>query len=179
MLLLFVSPFYSISFVRIYSFCTHRTQNTRCVFFAKILLHPCPKWKCFMMACRRIITNFLCRFKASSLRCQGVPLTDFSSCCRELHTAAAFVQLTPSDKKKWRHRTHLEPAHVDGFLQAAVISSDYLHLSAGTELPFQLVCTLLLINMQCPSNRHPDRRLTCQAELCIHITLPGHSAAWL
>lgn len=63
----------------------------------KILLHLCPKWICFIMAYTRIITIFLQRFKASSLLCQGVPLT-FSCCRGELHTAAAFVQLAPSYK---------------------------------------------------------------------------------
>lgn len=95
--LLFVSPFPSTSFVRIYLFRTHRTQNTSCLPYAKILLYLCPKWICFIMAYTRIITIFLQRFKASSLLCQGVPLT-FSCCRGELHTAAAFVQLAPSYK---------------------------------------------------------------------------------
>lgn len=131
--LLFVSPFPSTSFVRIYLFRTHRTQNTSCLPYAKILLYLCPKWICFIMAYTRIITIFLQRFKASSLLCQGVPLTDFFLLSWWTPHRSSFCAVS-SIVQKWCHR--LVPAHVGGFIQATFISSNYLHLSAEQSLSF-------------------------------------------
>lgn len=99
----------------------------------KILLHLCPKWICFIMAYTRIITIFLQRFKASSLLCQGVPLTDFFLLSWWTPHRSSFCAVS-SIVQKWCHR--LVPAHVGGFIQATFISSNYLHLSAEQSLSF-------------------------------------------